>query len=582
MFRKRKSSLVSALILLSLAGSLLNASASSAATSYIEGTDPAAVMFNPLQVSNFSLQMTDEDFESLRYPNVSWDNEGDWLETRMSLTMAGKRYGPYVVGVHLKGAWGSWRDISGKAAFKIKMDEFVKGQTLLGVSRITLNNMVQDPSYLRESISYRLYRNLGIPTPRTGYANVSLNGIDYGLHLNVETLNKEMLKRWGVSSSHLYKGAVPYFPDLTSGSEWMFAIESGSKTDTSDLSAFLELNNLDGKAWWDAVSARMDMELLTLGWASELFTGHWDGYVGNLNNYFVNFDDDGKVNLIPWGVDQTWGGALDYSNSRGIMPFKCWDYAPCHEVYRQSMAKVSNVAKSLNLTTMAREIGSAIRSDIINDPFGRGINHATNYQNNLVWRISDQQSVLRSIVQPFDTTLASVRVNGRIYNQGEKIYLEAGTRVADLQVTPTQASAKAVVQPIGTLRPGLNSASVVVTSSNKQHVNTTKVMIYVYSNFTTKSTPVYNKNSSVPTFAGTSSIGLLGTSLLDSTNLTLNVKMAKLKSTTTTKGKSLMASRVKQLLSALAARGIKPAKVNQTLTSTGSVNALQITATYTK
>jgi hypothetical protein len=362
----------------------------------------------------------------------------------------------------------------------------------------------------------------------------------------------------------------------------MFAIESGNKNDTSQLTNFMAINELSGKAWWDAISLRMDMELLTVSWASEIHSGHWDGYVRNLNNYFVNFDENGKVMILPWGVDQTWGGSLGYTESRGIMPNKCWEYAPCLELYRQSMAKVSRVAKNLSLQTMAREVAAAIRADIISDPFGRGINNATNYQNNLVWRLGDQQNVLRSIVQPFDTTLASVRVNGRIYEPGQQVFLEAGSRVADLQVTTSQTSAKAVVQPIGTLRPGLNSAAVVVTSSNKQHVNTNMIMLYVYTNFTTRSTPVYNKNSSVPTFAGTSSIGLLGTSVLGATNLTLNVKMAKAKNTTTTKARSLMAARVKQMLTALEARGIKPAKVNQSLTSSGSVNALQVSATYQK
>jgi hypothetical protein len=246
------------------------------------------------------------------------------------------------------------------------------------------------------------------------------------------------------------------------------------------------------------------------------------------------------------------------------------------------MAKVSRVAKNLNLQTMARDVATAIRADIISDPFGQGINNATNYQNNLVWHISDQQTVLRSIVQPFDTTIANFKVNGRIYEPGQQVFLEAGTRTADLQVTTSQSSAKAVVQTIGTLRPGLNSASVVVTSANKKHVNTTMIMLYVYTNLTTRSTPVYNKNSSVPTFAGTSSIGLLGTAVLGATNLTLNVKMAKAKTTTTTRAKAIMAARVKHLLTALEARGIKPIKVNQSLTSSGSANALQVSATYTK
>jgi hypothetical protein len=58
--------------------------------------------------------------------------------------------------------------------------------------------------------------------------------------------------------------------------------------------------------------------------------------------------------------------------------------------------------------------------------------------------------------------------------------------------------------------------------------------------------------------------------------------MAKAKTTTTTRAKAIMAARVKHLLTALEARGIKPIKVNQSITSSGSVNALQITATYTK
>ena len=73
MLVKRKSGLALALILAVLTGSLLNSSPSNAATSYIEGTDAAAVMFDPLTVNSFSMQMSPEDFDSLKYPNVGWD-----------------------------------------------------------------------------------------------------------------------------------------------------------------------------------------------------------------------------------------------------------------------------------------------------------------------------------------------------------------------------------------------------------------------------------------------------------------------------------------------------------------------------
>ena len=120
MFRAKKATAVLALIILAITGSFLNTSTAQATSNYIEGTDEAAVMFDPLMVNDFSLEMSDADFESLKYPNVNWEFEGDWRETQMSFTMAGKAYGPYTVGVHLKGAWGSWRDVTQKAAFKTK------------------------------------------------------------------------------------------------------------------------------------------------------------------------------------------------------------------------------------------------------------------------------------------------------------------------------------------------------------------------------------------------------------------------------------------------------------------------------
>jgi len=582
MLVKHKSGLVALLIVAAMTGSLLNVAPASAAVSYVEGTDAGAVLFNPLMVNDFSMQMSQEDFDSLRSPNVNWEYEGDWRETQMNFTMAGKTYGPYTVGVHLKGAWGSWRDVSGKAAFKIKMDAFVKGQTLFGVSKITLNNMVQDNSYTNESITYRLFRALGIPAPRTGYANVSLNGINYGLHLNVETINKQMLKRWGVSSNHLYKGAVPYFPDFYRGTEWTFAIESGSDTDVSDLTAFIAIQRSSGQSWWSKMSQKTDMEMLTLGWATEYYTGHWDGYAVNRNNYFVNFDNNGKVVMVPWGVDQTWGGYMDYFSSTAVMTNKCWNYQPCLETYRQSMAKVSRIAKGLDLAGMAKNVTLAIKSAIRSDPFGPGLSTAEDYQANLIWRLKDQQRILSSIVAPFDTTLSSFRINNVLYTTGQKVVLPPGTETVSLTVTTSQPTAKATVDPIAPITPGLNTAMVYVTSADKQRTNLTKIEFYVQSNHTISTSVSHHANTAVPTFTGISSTGTLGTNLESAANLYLDIKMFKPKTLSTTKAKTLMSGRVKQLLATLASRGIKPTRVTQTLTSSGSANSIVISASFTK
>jgi hypothetical protein len=580
MSRIKKATAISALIILAISGSFLNASAVQATPNYVEGTDAAAPVFDPLMVNNFELEMSDSDFDSLKYPNVAWDREGDWRETQMSFTMAGKAYGPYKVGVHLKGAWGSWRDVTGKAAFKIKMDAFVKNQTLFGLSKITLNNMVQDWSYIHETLTYRLYRSLGVPTPRTGYANVTLNGIDYGLHLNIESMNKQLLSRWGISSSHLYKGAVPYFPDFRPGYESQFAIESGSETDTSDLTSFIQVQGLGGPAWWAEMAKIANMKQMTLGWAIELYTGHWDGYVMNKNNYFLNFDKYGKVTLLPWGTDQTWNGSLSYFRSPALMINKCWAVPQCKLMYEQSLAEVANKAELLDLETMAGDVAIAISDAASQDLFGPSFNVVTDNQNATVWRLGNQLRSLQGLTAPWDTGLESVSVNDVEYSIGSTVNLPAGTRQVSVEAVTNELSATVIVSNVGPLKDGINTISLLVTSANTKHTRTEQVSLYVLKAQAAKSSMGFSKASTKLTSKGTSSLNSLVLKLISSQELVIAVSMPKVKTFSISKNNILLKQRTDFIVKTLNAKGIKATKVTKTLTSSGVADSVTLSATY--
>jgi hypothetical protein len=582
MFSTRKATAVAALIILAITGNYLNASAVIASPNYVEGTDVASTVFNPLRVDNFDLEMSDADFESLKSPNVNWEFEGDWRETQMSFTMAGKVYGPYKVGVHLKGAWGSWRDVTQKAAFKIKMDAFVKDQTLFGISKFTLNNMVQDPSYIHETLTYRLYRAMGVPTPRTGYANVTLNGRDYGLHLNIETMDKILLARWGISSSHLYKGAVPYFPDFYEGSESQFAIESGSKTDTSDLTAFMKIQAMRGPAWWTEMGKIADMKQMTFGWAVELYVGHWDGYVMNRNNYFLNFDKTGRVTLLPWGTDQTWNGSLAYFRSPALMINKCWAVPQCKLLYEQALAEVANKAEQLDLQTMAGDVSRAITEAVALDPFGPNYNVVTDYQNGTVWRLGNQLSSLQALSAPWDTGLNSITVNGSEYAVGSTIYLPVRTREVSIEAFANEYDARAIVSDPGVLKDGLNNITIQVTSANGKHSKTETVSVYVYKAVSTKSSIGFAKSSPKLLSKGSISLDSLIAKLNPSKNLVLTVSMPKSKTLSLSKNNLLLKQRTDFILKALTAKGIKATKVTKSLAATGVADSLTVSASFVK
>ena len=576
MLTKRLAKRLAALIIIVLAGSSLNSGVAQATPNYLEGTDAAAVVFNPLQVSKISLRMSDSDYNSMRWPNVSWDNEGEWRETQMRFTMGSNTYGPYRVGVHLKGAWGSWRDITGKAAFKIKMDAFVDGQTFFGISKMTLNNMVQDGSYIHEVLTYRLFRAVGVPASRTGFADVTLNGINYGLHMNVETVNPEMLKRWNMTSSQMVKGAVPYLPDFWVGHESDFAIESGIKDSYTMLSALIEANQLDGAAWWERINELADMKEMTLEWATEIYTEHWDGYVRNRNNYYVNFDDDGKATMLPWGTDQTWNGSFSFFESAGLMLNKCFAWTECNEMYLQSLARVATKAKALELPQMAANVSSAIRTSISQDPFGPGLDSAEGAQSWTVWQLNSQQEILSSMTAQWDTSLRHVGINGVKRDADIVITLEPGTKSVRLTVFPSQTFATTAIQPIGTFKAGLNSAYVRVTSADGAHTNTEKVLFYVLTKRSNVAKVSFTPGKATLTASSKDIANALAAKYQGVDGLTLTLSIAK----NQPKAKALLDQRSAALLAALKLKGVVPTKVIKTLTATGSTTTLMVSGSY--
>jgi hypothetical protein len=567
--------------ILLLAGSLLSPASAAQTPNYVEGTDAAAVVFDPLKVNNFELEMSNENFNLLTYPNVSWDNEGPWLETVMRFTMDKKVYGPYTVGVHLKGAWGSWRDVNGKAGFKIRMDAFVKKQKLFGITKFTLNNMVQDPSYIHEALSYRLFRAVGVPTPRVGYANVTLNGRNYGLHLNVETVDTTMLKRWGLTNKHLYKGGVPNFPELYSGYEPYFQVEDGSETDKADLTRFLDtMTNYGGDQWWDEITQIANMKEITLDFATEAYVGHWDGYPFNRNNYYITFDENGYAHMMPWGVDQTWNGAIDYFGSGTLMFQRCQASENCKEMYLQSMADVSRVANSLKLDAMALHVSSAIRKDIVADPWGPGIGAATDYQQGTIWNVRNQYTSLSTRVRAWDTAISNVLIGGVTYPTTEVIQIAPYEDVVELKAVPFQTYATGETVIAENLQPGLNITSVRVTSADGLHIASHDVNLYRLTSRSGTSTLGYLPNSLKMPKASITKVSQLKTKFTDSVDLNLTIAMAKPKNMSLANARMLLSKRADLLSNTLTASGVTVSGLKKVVTTSGSSDTLKVYYKY--
>jgi hypothetical protein len=204
---------------------------------------------------------------------------------------------PVPVEIRLKGSTaGSFRSLAGKAAFKLK---FKKTEPFFGLRKMTLNNMVEDFSLIHETLAYTAFRAAGVAASRTGFADVRLNGEDFGLHLNIENLDKVNLERWFgpfTDPQHLYEGESR--ADVVPGGAGEYEVDEGDEENLEDLERLIAaVNGTEGKSWSDQVAPVADLAEMTRMWAVEKYIGHWDSYSGreDPNNYYLYSDPDGGL-----------------------------------------------------------------------------------------------------------------------------------------------------------------------------------------------------------------------------------------------------------------------------------------------
>ena len=307
--------------------------------------DDAAPLFDPATVVEIDLELPAASRDALAA------DPSEYVDATLTLTGPAGTHGPLAIGARLKGT-GSFRPLSGKAAFKLKLGHSVDGQRLLGLKTLTLNNMVQDASMVRELLAYEAFRAAGVAAPRTGYAYLRVNGDDYGVYLNVETPDDVFLPAWFASTGHLYEGELV---DLAPGAIDRFSVEEGDESDLTDLEALIAGVNDSAGGWSERIAPLADLDQMTRMWAVEKYLGHWDGYVGARHNYFLHSDTSGRFSMLPWGTDQTWVERMPFGPDavRGRMFTRCLADSSCEAMYRTALDGVRATIAGLDLEGLA-------------------------------------------------------------------------------------------------------------------------------------------------------------------------------------------------------------------------------------
>lgn len=223
---------------------------------------------------------------------------------------------------------------------------------------------------IHERLGYLLFNAMDVPSAHSGYARVSVNNELYGLYSTVEsTSNKEFLSKWmGGDTGNLYEGA--YGTDVDSSNFLSFDQDSGMPVGNVDIQELVTaLDAMTPQNFMVEAPKVIDMDRYLDFAATEIYIGHWDGYVNYRNNFFIYRRPDNNLwTWIPWGIDQTFDQNLDPFIAYGRIQTLCVQSIECRKKLAVAYDKVFAKSAELNLIGKATEVKNMIWADVQADP----------------------------------------------------------------------------------------------------------------------------------------------------------------------------------------------------------------------
>jgi len=252
-----------------------------------------------------------DNFEGLDDP-LYLEAEFDWEDVHFDS-----------IGVRFKGN-SSYTYPGVKKSFKLDIDEYVSDQELYGLDKLNLNNCFMDPSFIREKSCYELCQAAGLPTERTNFAALYINGDYWGLYVLVEQLDQEFIEsRFGAGEEgNLWKGEPHGSLEYLGSNESSYYGDYELKTNEEEnyWSSLVELtdaiDNTPIANLVDTLHPLMDVNSAMAMLAIDNLTVNLDSYIGRcVNYYFYHRDLDGRFVFAKWDVNESWGVFNQYNMS---------------------------------------------------------------------------------------------------------------------------------------------------------------------------------------------------------------------------------------------------------------------------
>ena len=223
------------------------------------------------------------------------------------------------VGVRFKGNSSYYNYPTNKKPFKLDFNEFVSGQKFDGLKKMNLNNLYQDPTFLREKMFLDFIQAHGLYGPRATYSRVYVNSVYWGLYLSVDQIDKTYVNReFGNNDSNLFKGDgsasscanLKYHGTMSSYYNCYELKTNETANDWTDLvDLTYQINQTTAQQFEDSVEAVLNTNSFLGAWASYSLFADYDSYPYRFShNYYVYHNSvTDKFEWIVWDVSTAFG-----------------------------------------------------------------------------------------------------------------------------------------------------------------------------------------------------------------------------------------------------------------------------------
>ena len=194
-------------------------------------------------------------------------------------------------------------------SLKVEFDHY-EYNSYYGLDKFSLDASFQDNSYMKNWITYDMMDHMGVPTPLRSYANVRVNGEDWGLFLAIEEPEEAFARRvYGKNHGQIYKPDYKSLNDENADVALRYTDDAFESYDNIFRNAKFDITDRDKERLIEALKilstgenleSAVDVDEVLRYFTVQVFVVNLDSYLGRTGHNYFLYEEEGIISILPW------------------------------------------------------------------------------------------------------------------------------------------------------------------------------------------------------------------------------------------------------------------------------------------